>query len=1198
MRRFFCALAVGCLLWTVVLANQVSYQGILTNSGGDSLLNGAFDFSFSIFPTATGGTARWTETHTNVDVQNGVYSVLLGETTPLPDSIGASNWLQISVEATVLLPRLPITADFRAIEARHAQNSDSVNHIGARSTPTANHLVPLGADGKFPESVLPFTLDSILAGQGLTGVPALNDRQGGNRLDERLTLNVGAGTGITVTADQVSATLGTSIATAEIEDNAVTTGKVQDNTLTAADISPDIVSSVDGVSNDGGNIDLIAGANITITPNDANNTITIAAAGGGGGYSAGRCISLVGNTIANTMTVQSGDECINVVFDSATCAYDIYNTMNIINGVCTRSVYDTASCTFRIDVDLACLDSLIQVQMDSIPSDSVFDSEVYAKSFVVTDDGTLESAKAHLTSDGYLIMHSDSFDMNIGPDGLTVTNLAGDQFEIGPRGWGMLRADGKSAGTDSDGEVFAPSFWVRDPATGDTLIHLASNGEIHVGDANHRILISPDHVSVFNEDTDSWTVLDKGGVVVSDSLELQGVSLDKDGIFIGDAVGANGHLLNVDGTCNVFQNGEIVSGLDSDGEMYAKSFYVPNPEGGEPLIHLTDDGQILINGQPIATEIGDHIEFEVGSNTSLMNADGVAVNNGTVSRSAITGAGVATSSDDNSSYMDMQFDGTWEAKQNGQVVSGLDTNGEVYAKSFYVRDSETGDTLLHITSNGQITDATGALLFDGTNIVRDGIHDVNIGSANGVSVTDGAVGAGINKDGLTVADFNAFNVFSVKTNGTWEATRDLVPIAALDSTGEIIAKSFEVRDSVTGITKAHLTNEGNLELPEGAQVLIGGVPIGGGGGVGDQIEFTDGDESTFINAGGVAIIDQSAGSTLIGGDGMSTYGPGGNGVSINANGTWSAGQNNVTVAGLQNNGEIHAKSFEVRDSAGGPILAHLQNSGGVGFLNMPSGVVASGSVFGATRVYSSVINGNTQTYSEQTPTFMRSQTTVSNSVTSGWRFGADGTMTHYFDPAGAPPPVLMHEVNSAGQCVHHGELWMGPPAQGNHFLGLGVTTGIGVSGNMTIYGKLNTVGPMDPIICEQFPVHPRATVEPGMVLVQDVDSDFLIPCHAAAQTGVIGVIPPKETVNENGNILLTILGFAAAPHPETGARLEMRVKADAKYGAIKRGDLLTTSATPGHAMLASDPKLGTIVGKALESLESGTGEIKVMVTLQ
>jgi hypothetical protein len=51
--------------------------------------------------------------------------------------------------------------------------------------------------------------------------------------------------------------------------------------LQAAHVEGDVVSSVDGVSNDEGDIDLVAGSNITITPDDVANTITIDAAVGG-----------------------------------------------------------------------------------------------------------------------------------------------------------------------------------------------------------------------------------------------------------------------------------------------------------------------------------------------------------------------------------------------------------------------------------------------------------------------------------------------------------------------------------------------------------------------------------------------------------------------------------------------------------------------------------------------------------------------------------------------------------------------------------------------------------------------------------------------------------------------------------------------------------------------------------------------------
>lgn len=57
-------------------------------------------------------------------------------------------------------------------------------------------------------------------------------------------------------------------------------------------------------------------------------------------------------------------------------------------------------------------------------------------------------------------------------------------------------------------------------------------------------------------------------------------------------------------------------------------------------------------------------------------------------------------------------------------------------------------------------------------------------------------------------------------------------------------------------------------------------------------------------------------------------------------------------------------------------------------------------------------------------------------------------------------------------------------------------------------------------------------------------------------------------------------------------------KADAGYGEIRPGDLLTTSPTAGHAMRAGEPRPGTILGKALEPLDAGTGWIRILVTIR
>jgi len=59
-------------------------------------------------------------------------------------------------------------------------------------------------------------------------------------------------------------------------------------------------------------------------------------------------------------------------------------------------------------------------------------------------------------------------------------------------------------------------------------------------------------------------------------------------------------------------------------------------------------------------------------------------------------------------------------------------------------------------------------------------------------------------------------------------------------------------------------------------------------------------------------------------------------------------------------------------------------------------------------------------------------------------------------------------------------------------------------------------------------------------------------------------------------------------------------KVSAENGPIGSGDLLVTSSTLGHAMKGTDRErmLGAVIGKALGSLDSGTGMIEVVVTLQ
>ena len=85
-----------------------------------------------------------------------------------------------------------------------------------------------------------------------------------------------------------------------------------------------------------------------------------------------------------------------------------------------------------------------------------------------------------------------------------------------------------------------------------------------------------------------------------------------------------------------------------------------------------------------------------------------------------------------------------------------------------------------------------------------------------------------------------------------------------------------------------------------------------------------------------------------------------------------------------------------------------------------------------------------------------------------------------------------------------------------------------------------------------------------------------------------------------------ILGTGGEGKVKVATTGRVRVKVNATRGAIKVGDLLVTSDADGVAMKSMPVDLGgtpihrpgTIIGKALEALESGTGEILVLLSLQ
>lgn len=136
------------------------------------------------------------------------------------------------------------------------------------------------------------------------------------------------------------------------------------------------------------------------------------------------------------------------------------------------------------------------------------------------------------------------------------------------------------------------------------------------------------------------------------------------------------------------------------------------------------------------------------------------------------------------------------------------------------------------------------------------------------------------------------------------------------------------------------------------------------------------------------------------------------------------------------------------------------------------------------------------------------------------------------------------------------------------------------------------------------PYHISATQNqkpiPGMVVVIDPNSvgKMRISSHTYDKT-VGGIISGANGVKP-GLILRQPGTVADGKYPvASSGRVWCYCDAGAG-GAIKPGDLLTTSPTPGHAMKATNYRKaqGAVLGKAMSSLKSGRGMVLVLVTLQ
>ena len=169
-------------------------------------------------------------------------------------------------------------------------------------------------------------------------------------------------------------------------------------------------------------------------------------------------------------------------------------------------------------------------------------------------------------------------------------------------------------------------------------------------------------------------------------------------------------------------------------------------------------------------------------------------------------------------------------------------------------------------------------------------------------------------------------------------------------------------------------------------------------------------------------------------------------------------------------------------------------------------------------------------------------------------------------------------------------------------VGIGLTAPaakLDVGGNIHATGSISADGALYAKyqdVAEWVPA--TVDMQPGTVVVLNRDRENeVMPSLRAYDTAVAGVVSAQP------GLVLGVKGTSKEQIATTG---RVKVKVDANAGAVRVGDLLVTSSKPGFAMVSQAVEVagvqlhrpGTVIGKALQPLDHGTGEILVLLSLQ
>jgi hypothetical protein len=123
-----------------IVPTMINYQGFLTDETG-AALNGSYKITFALFSEPTGAASIvWEEVHDVINVENGLFNVLLGSLDTLTAAdLAGERYLGITVAGEVeMTPRMQLASVAYSMHTDHAMQSDSAayaNNIVIKGEP-------------------------------------------------------------------------------------------------------------------------------------------------------------------------------------------------------------------------------------------------------------------------------------------------------------------------------------------------------------------------------------------------------------------------------------------------------------------------------------------------------------------------------------------------------------------------------------------------------------------------------------------------------------------------------------------------------------------------------------------------------------------------------------------------------------------------------------------------------------------------------------------------------------------------------------------------------------------------------------------------------------------------------------------------------------------------------------------------------